>query len=387
MKHKKVTHIGTLPPLKPNSYYSMMLIDSLLSKKIAIDFISFKKMYPDFIYKLLFKETQFHKDENFVLDKKENLNVKYVINSVNPFTWIKAAFLPKTEIVHIQWWSIPLVFGYFTMHSLLKLRGKKIALTVHNVLPHESSRLSIFFSKISFLFVDRFIVHSDHNKKSFSNVFNVDLNKISVVPMGTHDVYKVNNLSKSKARKELGIAGNKKVVLMFGHIRDYKGIDDGLKAFSKIKKKFKDSKLIIAGELREDWNKYQKLIDEMNLKDSVIKDLRYIDMSKVQTYFTASGAVILPYKEFEAQSGIGNIALTFNIPLIVSDVGALPELVLNNKKVIFKAGDYKELANKTIEVFSNKKLYNSLVNDTKKLCKKYSWKNVGEETIKVYDLM
>src|SRR3989344_8183098 len=226
MKFKKITHIGTLPPLKPNSYYSIMLINSLLSKGVSIDFISFKKMYPEFIYKLFFKDTQFHADKNFVLNKKENLNVKYVINYINPLTWIKAAFLPKTKVVHLQWWSIPLVFIYFVIHCLLKLRGKKIILTVHNVFPHESSKLSLFFSKIAFLFVNRFIVHSNHNKINFSNLFKVPLHKISVVPMGIHDIYKINNLTKIKARKVLNIPNDKKVILMFGHIRDYKGIDD-----------------------------------------------------------------------------------------------------------------------------------------------------------------
>src|SRR3989344_1299088 len=372
MKYKTITHIGTLPPLKPNSYYSIMLINSLLSKGVAIDFISFKKIYPEFIYKLFFRDTQFHSDKNFVLNNKGNLSVRYVITYINPFTWLKAAFLPKTKIVHLQWWSIPLVFVYFVIHGLLKLRRKKIILTVHNVLPHESSKLSIFFSKIAFLFVDRFIVHSNHNKVSFSQVFNVPLHKISAVPMGIHDLYKLGNLNKFEARKKLGILNNKKVILMFGHIRDYKGIDDGIKAFNEFKKKIKNSVLIIAGELREDWTKYQKLIDEMGLNDSVIKQLKYIDMSEVQSYFIASDLVILPYKEFEAQSGIGNIALTFNIPLIVSNVGALPDLVIN-KKVIFKVGDYEQLANIIVNVMINKKLYNSLVDDTKKLCKKYSW--------------
>src|SRR3989344_5144766 len=372
MKYKIITHIGTLPPLKPNSYYSIMLINSLLSKGISIDFISFKKMYPEFIYKLFFKDTQFHTDKNFVLNKKENLDVKYVISYMNPLTWIKAAFLPKTDIVHLQWWSIPLVFVYFVIHALLKLRGKKIILTVHNVLPHESSILSIFLSNIAFLFVDRFIVHSNHNRITFSRRFNLPLERISVVPMGIHDIYKKDILTKLKARNKLNIPNNKKVILMFGHIRDYKGVDDGIKAFNEFKKRIKNSVLIIAGELREDWTKYQKLIDEMGLNDSVIKQLKYIDMSEVQSYFIASDLVILPYKEFEAQSGIGNIALTFNIPLIVSNVGALPDLVIN-KKAVFKAGDYKSLANIIVNVMINKKLYNSLVDDTKKLCKKYSW--------------
>lgn len=385
MKYKKVTHIGTLPPLKPNSYYSMMLVNSLLSKGVSIDFISFKKMYPDFMYKLFFKDTQFHSDKNFVLDKKNNLNVKYVITSLNPFTWIKAAFLPKTKVVHIQWWSIPLVFVYFVIHSVLKLRDKKIILTVHNVLPHESSKLSILLSKIAFLFVDRFVVHSEHNKKRFSKVFKFPLDKISVVRMGIHDVYNIGNLNKFQARKKLNLL-NKRIILMFGYIRDYKGIDDGIKAFAKVHKKIKNGVLVIAGELREDWNKYQELINEMNLNDFVIKELKYIKMSDVQSYFIASDLVILPYKKFEAQSGIGNVALTFNKPMVVSDAGGLPGLV-SNKNVIFKAGDYKELADKIVKVLSNKKLYNSLVIDTRKLCKKYSWDKVGDETIKVYNLM
>src|SRR3989344_7347561 len=203
MKYKTITHIGTLPPLKPNSYYSIMLINSLLSKGVSIDFISFKKMYPEFIYKLFFKDTQFHADKNFVLNKKENLNVKYVINYINPLTWIKAAFLPKTEIVHLQWWSIPLVFVYFVIQGLLKLMGKKIILTVHNVLPHESSKLSIFLSKIAFLFVDIFVVHSNHNRITFSHCFNLPLEKISVIPMGIHDIYKKDNITKLKARDKL----------------------------------------------------------------------------------------------------------------------------------------------------------------------------------------
>ena len=94
MKYKTITHIGTLPPLKPNSYYSIMLINSLLSKGVSIDFISFKKMYPEFIYRLFFRDTQFHTDKKFVLSKKNNLSVRYVITYINPlwdFTFVIAS--------------------------------------------------------------------------------------------------------------------------------------------------------------------------------------------------------------------------------------------------------------------------------------------------------
>jgi len=375
--NKVVTLIGTLPPLKGNAYYCSTLAKEL-SKEINVQFIAFKKLYPNFLYHGGVKDN----DSKFRISENENLKIERRITYYNPFSWIMAGIAAKGDVVHMQWWSIPLSPIFVVIMLILKMRGKKIILTVHNVIPHESTFLDRALTKPVFALSDYFIAHSDNNKKALSKMFKIKESRIKEIKMGVHDMYCEEGVSKEDALKQLGLEG-KRVIINFGNIREYKGVDDLIEAFSIVSKKIKNSVLVIAGEPWIKWEKYDKLIERKGLKGRVMAFLKYVPMSKVNQLFTAAELVVLPYKKFDAQSGVGNIALAFKKPLIVTDVGGLPELV-RDKNAVAKPCNPVELADKIVNVLNDRKLLNKMSKDSEILSKEFSWDNVRKETIEIY---
>ena len=174
---------------------------------------------------------------------------------------------------------------------------------------------------------------------------------------------------------------NKKIILYFGIIREYKGIDDLIKAFKKAN--LKDTILIIAGKPWLDWKKYEELIKKLNLVETVISFPSFIPNSKANILLSAADLIVLPYKYFDGQSGVGNVALAYEKPLLVTNTGALTELV-NNKEAIAEQNNVEDLSRKIINIMTNKKMLNSLSKDSKQLKKALSWENIADKTIKIY---
>jgi len=374
----KISMIGTLPPIKGMSDYCIELTQTL-SRHVEIDFISFKKLYPEFLYPGGTKDC----DKNFRLKTNKNIKIRSFITYYNPLTWAWAGLSAKGEIVHFQWWTTFLSPIFFVILVFLKLRRKKIIFTVHNVLGHETNFIDRMVTKIIFLFPDFFILHSTGNIDRMEEVFHISRNKMVRIPHGIYEFYKNEKVTKKESKKKLNINGNAPVVLSFGNIREYKGVDILIKSFAIVKDEIPNALLIIAGKPWIDWKPNQKLIEKHGLKKNIRTFLDYVPMSDVKHYFQACDLVALPYKHFESQSGPGNIALAFHKPIIVSDTGGLPDL-LKNKEFVVEKNNVKQTAEKIIKILQNKRLAEQLSKDSKEMCKEYSWENIGKKTAELY---
>lgn len=371
----KVSFLGTTPPSKSNVYYSTTL-SSHLSRILEVDFIGFKKLYPDFMY----PGGNYDTDKKLVFAENKNLSVRKIISYYNPFSWILAGLSAKGDIAHLQWWSLPTAPIIFFMSLGLKMRGKKIIVTMHNVLPHEASIFDRMITGLALAFCDVYLVHSQKNaeqlKESFGN------KEVKLVPMGVHDMYiDSEKITKAQARKWLKLPKKDVVLLVFGNLREYKGIDDIINAMEIIQNTNKGCTLVIAGEPWMDFSKYEQMIKSKRLKVKLY--LKYIPHSRVKYYFVASDIVVLPYKKFEAQSGIGNVAIAFGKPVVVTNVGGLPDLVLD-RIAVAEPGRPESIAKVIISIIRDKKL-KKLADDSKKLAKKYSWDNVANSIVKIYE--
>jgi len=378
---EKVTLIGTLPPLKSNAYYCWGLSEAL-SKKIKVDFIGFRKIYPEFLYKRKGGSTT-DKDEGFKAEENENLKIREVLNYWNPVTWIMAGIRPKTRIVHSQFWSFPLFYVFAVIYAVLKLRRKKLVLTVHNVMPHEESFIDKLMAKSNFMFADLFLVHSEKNKEQLIQYFKIPAERIKKVHMGVHNQYRTEKMTKEEARKKLNLPLDKKILLLFGSLRDYKGIKEMIDALADACKKRGDVMLLFVGKPWQDWDKYERQIDRLGLRDKVKCVLDYIPNSEVQYYFYASDILCQPYKKFEAQSGVGSIGLDFGIPMIVSSVGGLPDLV-KDKRAVVEPDNHKQLAEAILLMLKDEKLMKKLGQDSIDIGKSLSWDAAADRTIELY---
>lgn len=374
----RITMVGSLPPIKGMSAYCLSQVQAL-SKLIKIDFINFKTIYPRIIYPIEEKED----DKVFKVKLNGNVSVDERLRWYNLPGSAFAGYQAKNKLLHFHWWTSFLFIVFFPLTVLAKWRGKKILCTAHNVIGHESSLLDRLLCRWMLAVPDHFIVHSEKNKKQLTEHFGVLPEHIDVIPHGRYDFYIDEVIEKKAARHYLQLPENAKVVLFFGHVRNYKGVDTLLEAVSQLKSEFAELTCIIAGKNWVSWDPFQKIIDENKLQDIVEADLEYVPSSKVKYLFSAADVVVLPYKKFDSQSGPGNIALAFNKALIVSEVGGLPDLVLN-EKAIFEPGNVKNLTECLRNVLKNDTHRVLLENDSKELAKKYSWDEIAKQTVELY---
>ncbi|MBN2880929.1 glycosyltransferase [Candidatus Woesearchaeota archaeon] len=356
-----ITIISSLPPIKGISPYTSGYVKAL-SKHIKIDFLGFNKIYPSFLYPGGITD-----NSAILVKQNKNLKIKNVLNWYNPIQWISEAFRIKTPVVHAQWWSWPLAPLYWTILGISRLRGKKVIMTIHNVKPHEKSKLKIWLNNSVYGFANEYVVHTEQGYKDLRKI--VSTKKINLIPHGLIE-NPLRNISVIEARKKLGLNINDKILLCFGNIRDYKGVDIALKSLAQIKDK--KVKLLIAGKCWEDWSKYQKIIDKYNLSSRVILKLDFIPAFETEYIFKASDLILMPYKHFDAASGVASQIIPYKIPFIVSKTGSLPDLVFSDVCLI-KPNDYVTLSKNIVKILSDKKLYSKLKKDVSSIQKKLSW--------------
>ncbi|KYK23668.1 hypothetical protein AYK24_07245 [Thermoplasmatales archaeon SG8-52-4] len=380
----KVIFMGTLPPIIGLSPYCLHLSNAL-SKKIDLEFLGFK----EFSKKSKSFYREFKIDETLYIDILKHIKIKKILSWYNPFSAIKAGLKIKADILHVQWWLSSLIFIYLPVMILAKLKNIKIVLTVHNILPHEQNRKNLildkFVSRLIFLFADVFIVHNKRNKKKFIETYRLHKKNIHIITHGVLNLIKQRAISSQNARKYLHLQLNKKIVLFFGYIRKYKGLDVLINAFSLIHNQIKDAFLLIVGQpYKESWDNYEKLLKVNNLEKCSKVELGFIPESEIEYYFSAADIVALPYIYLDTHGGVGALALAFKKPLVVTDVGGLPEYV-KDKKVIAYPKNPEDLALKIIRVLNNKQFKKKLSNDSKKLSIELNWDEIADKTIKIYN--
>jgi len=369
----QITMISTLPPITGLSPYTKGLVAEL-SKIMKVNFLGFNHIYPPFLY-----PGKMYDETAEPLKEHKNLTIRNVLNWYNPFQWIIEALKIKTPIIHAQWWSYPLAPIYIVILGINKMRGKRIILTIHNVIPHEKNFLKVFLNKSVFFLGDEYIVHTQTNKEKLQQIVRKEKN-IHVIPHGILTT-PLKGITKKQARLLLKIPEDDKILLCFGHIRDYKGLDIAIKSLAQISDP--KVKLLIAGQCWENWGKYQNLIEKFNLTSKIILMSRFIPSEEIESIFMASDLILLPYKHFDAQSGVGALVLSYEIPLIVSNTGGLSEYV-GDKHCIFTPLAYKELAAKCTDILRNKTLHDKVIDDLKKIKCTLSWQAIVKKLKNFY---
>lgn len=373
--------LGTLPPLRGLSSYCLELALAM-ANLVPVEFISFKKLYPGFLY----PGGRLKEDHSFPDANHKQLNVSRRLTWYNPFSWIAEALFTEADLLHAQWWSLPLVLVTACLCAVFKLRGKPVVFTVHNVVDHGQSQLFKTASRWLFKLGDHFIVHTREGRRQMQTQYDIAEDRISVIPHGSLDFHVKKQVNCDRIKQELDIDPRHKVVLLFGAIRPYKGVETALEAFSRVLLEVPDSVLIIAGKLWQRWDPYQQLIDKYGINKEVITFLHYIPSNEVYRYFEAADLVILPYLQFSSQSGVGGTAISFRKPMIVTSVGGLPDLVKNSDYIV-PPGDPNLLARRIIECLSDRSRLAAMSADAESIAAAISWPVIAQKTLAIYERM
>jgi len=370
--------LGSFPPLRGVSSYCLELATALAAR-LGVEFLSFKHMYPGFLY----PGGRLSLDQSFPGGDHPSLTVHRRMTWYNPFSWVRAGFRTQADLLHAQWWSIPLAPIYVTVCAAFKMRRKPVIFTVHNVMGHERSGFFGAISRVLFALGDHFIVHTEANRRQLVARYQLPPRQVSVIPHGTLDFQVHASADRDRIRSQFGISPSDKVILMFGAIRPYKGIDVGIRAFSMIRRDIPEAKMLIAGKAWEAWDGYRNLIDALGIQDSVIPCLEYVPAGEVHRFFGAADLVLLPYRRFDSQSGVGATAVAFRTPMIVTAVGGLPELV-GHAAAVVPPDNPQALARAVKKALQDDALMDELKTSLDAVADGLNWKHIARSTCAVY---
>ncbi len=281
--------------------------------------ITFKRQYPNILFP---GKTQYVTEKDTTADP---IPTKQWLDSINPINWLTTAnkikkLQPDVLIVRLWMPFFAPCLGFIA--KKLSKNTQTIAI-LDNVIPHERRFFDIPFLRYFFKRTNAYIVMSEQVQNDLLKLKPNAKYKLSKHPLYNHFGKK---LDKQEARKTLNLSPNKKTILFFGFIRDYKGLDLLINAFGELSDEYQ---LVIAGEPYGSFNKYTTLINNNPNKDRIHTYVRYINDNEVNTFFSAVDVCVLPYKS-ATQSGITSIAYHFELPMIATNVGGLKEMVKHN---------------------------------------------------------
>ncbi len=326
---KKIAIIGPNYPYRGGNSLFIGHLCVALQKDFELVIINYSLLYPELLFP---GKTQYDKS-NEVVKEIRDLKTERILNSINPISWYKTAkridsFEP--DLIVFDWWQP--FFGpcHYAVSSLLKKKNKdKILFITENVVSHESRFIDRFLTKIGLSNASKFLVLSNKVKEEIASKYPSKIVYKSELPI--YNCYDTNKaLNGNSIREKFGFKESDRVLLFFGYIRHYKGLDILIEALSILRKTDPSYKLLVAGESYEDEKIYLNRIYELKLKDAVVMENKFISNEDVGEYFYASDLVVLPYRT-ATQSGILNMAYGFLKPVVITNVGGLAEFVDRNK--------------------------------------------------------
>lgn len=286
----------------------------------AVKPYTFTTQYPE---KLFPGKTQMVTAE----DVADPINAPRVLSSIGPLSWLSAPGIiakDKPDVLLMKYWMSFFGPSLGTVAGRLRKRGTKVVTVLDNVIPHEKRFFDTAFTRYFLERNDAFVAMSDKVKVDLLSL-RPDA-RVELLPHPRYDHFGA-AVPAWEAREQLGIPPDRKVVLFFGFIRDYKGLDLLIEAMAQLPS---DHMLVIAGEPYGDMSKYHAAIDRLGLRDRIVDHIRYIADQEVPRFFSAADVVVLPYKS-ATQSGITAIAYHFGTPIIATDVGGLSESVEHDR--------------------------------------------------------
>lgn len=312
--------IGPAHPLRGGiASFNTALCRSFIQAGHRASIISFSLQYPGILFP---GKTQYEEGK-----APEGIPIRSLINSVNPFSWINTVRSIRYEspdllVVHHWMPFISVGLGYI-VRRLKKKAVCPVIIIAHNVIPHEKKAGWKSMSGTLLSAGDGYVVLSASLLDDLK-IFTDSANK-GFVPHPVYDHFG-EAVDREEAGRRLGLDPSLKYLLFFGMVRRYKGLDLLIRAFAEMKHRVPELRLIVAGEFYTGEKEYRDLINESGAGDRIILRDHFIPSDRVKYYFSLADLVTQPYRS-ATQSGVSQVAYHFGVPMLVTDVGGLPEIV------------------------------------------------------------
>ncbi|MGZ3862003.1 MAG: glycosyltransferase [Bacteroidia bacterium] len=376
-KSYKIFVIGPAYPLRGGlATFDELFCRSLIKEGHDAQIVSYSLQYPDFLFP---GSTQY--DQSGIVP--EGLKIHTLINSVNPISWIKTAnFIinEKPDFVVVRFWIPFMGPALGTICRKLKKHGIKVIAITDNVIPHEKRAGDTAFTKYFIKSCNGFVTMSRAVLTDLGKFTNSVHKKFLLHPLYTSFGEIVD---KTVARKKLNLQTDDKVVLFFGLIRKYKGLDMLLEAAADERIKKLGIKIVVAGEFYEDKKPYTDIVEKNNLQNSIVLCDAFIPNEDVKNYFSAANLLTLPYRD-ATQSGVTQVAFHFEKPVVVTNVGGLSEIIPHNKCGYVVESNPKAIADAIVDYFTNDRepAMSAAMREEKK---KYDWSIFSNNIINLFE--
>jgi len=339
------------------------------------EIISYSLQYPGFLFP---GSTQYDTSGK----APQGIRIHTLINSVNPFSWFRTArFIKKQkpDFIVFRFWIPFMGPALGTIARLVRKKGIKVLAITDNVIPHEKRPGDGPFTRYFIRSCDGYIAMSQAVLNDLGQFTDTPHKRFLLHPLYTSFGDK---LPKTDARRKLGIGENEKVILFFGLIRKYKGLDLLLEAMADARVKALGVKLLIAGEFYEDRSYYDEIIAKHGLSDHIILHAGFVANEEVKTYFSASDLVTLTYRS-ATQSGVTQVAFHFEKPVLVTNVGGLSEIVPSDGGYVVER-EASQVADSIVDFYTNHR-EDAFSQGMAREKKKYDWRIFIDKTLHLYE--
>ncbi|MDD5087974.1 MAG: glycosyltransferase [bacterium] len=324
----KIAIVGPAYPLRGGiAQYLAILYDKLRAAGHEVRFVSFTRQFPEWLFP---GKTQME-------SSRDVIEVQPVARfaPLEPASWRRtsreiAAFDP--ELVIFKWWMPFFGLGYWAVQRWLRKHTRaRVLYIVDNVIPHERRLGDRALTMLAFSQTDFFVAQSRAVERDLFSWFpNLPTECAAFSAHPIYDCYPEFAGTMPEARAALGLPREGKLILFFGFVRRYKGLDLLLQALPKMRAILPDLRLVVAGEFYEPRADYDTLIHHLGLEEAVHIHDEYCPNERVGVFFSASDVVVLPYRS-ATQSGIIQICYAQGLPVITTDVGGLSEVVVEGE--------------------------------------------------------
>ncbi len=380
-----IQNIVILGPAHPYRGGGITTFNERLAKELQqhnynVTIYNFSLQYPSFLFP---GKTQYSDEA-----APTHLNILRKVNAVNPMNWLRVGNELKKlapDLIIVRYW-LPFMGPAFgtILRKVKKNRHTKVIAITDNVIPHEKRIGDKPFTNYFLKSCDGFITMSEKVMNDLRLMVPGKPAELVAHPM--YDNFGA-AISKAEARNSLGIGNTVQLMLFFGFIRKYKGLDILLQAMSILKEKnhvaqgaakLKNVRLLMAGEFYEDEKNYQQKIDDLGIRDLLILNTNFIADKDVKKYFCAADVVIQPYRN-ATQSGVTPLAYHFEKPMIVTNVGALATYVPDKKVGLVAEPNAASLASAIEQYFALGE--DHFLPQLREEKKKYSWQVLVDKII------
>lgn len=314
--------LAVLGPFHPYrggiSHHTTLLVQTLAAQHPVLG-INFSRLYPGLLFP---GRTQYDESDNPL--QASGVETPRCVDSIGPWTWRGAASRISdfgARLLILQWWHPFFAPAYAAIARQCRRRGVRTIFLCHNVLPHESSRLDGALIRLGLGAADGYIVHSETDQRALQQLF--PDRPYELTPLPAFSFFRTGRTTAEQARQQLQLQGP--VLLFFGLVRPYKGLDILLRALAQVRTRL-PVQLMVVGEFYQDRRPYDELIQELQLGEAVRIVDRYVPNEEVEQWFQAADLLVMPYRS-ATQSAIAQIALSFKRPALVTRVGGLPEAI------------------------------------------------------------